>query len=122
RTADIRVTIMRLKELARIKRAIESHQEAELLWAGEYCRSRIQIAPTEGHRRYWRALLRKVEPLEPRAASDAYRCGLRPGDRVRLKKALVIRGSKRYPTKTHLEGEVWTVLPGSSYVQDDVWL
>src|ERR1700719_2772415 len=64
-----------------------------------------------------------VEPAHSRKPGDPYRCGLVPGDRLRLRKDLVIRDQGDRPTGTvHRQHEVWTVLPGGCTVQDDVWL
>lgn len=44
-----------------------------------------------------------------------YRCGLRAGDYVRLRRDLVIRDSQGNPTgEIHNAGEIWQVLPGAS--------
>jgi len=53
-----------------------------------------------------------------------YRCGLQPGDRIRLKKELVIREDSGRPTgESHPVGDVWIVLPdGCSNCPGDLWL
>ena len=51
-----------------------------------------------------------------------YKCGVRAGDRVRLRRDLVVRDHKGKPTRTHPAGEAWTVLSGSSVPPLDVWL
>ena len=51
-----------------------------------------------------------------------YKCGLKAGDQVRLKKDLVIRDHRNRPTGiVHRKGEVWTVLRGSNVGRIDVW-
>ncbi len=52
-----------------------------------------------------------------------YKCGLKAGDRVRLKKDLVVRDYKNRPTgEVHPKGEIWTVLRGSIVKGEvDVW-
>ena len=52
-----------------------------------------------------------------------YACGLKGGDKVRLKTPLDIRevGTGRI-VACHPAGEVWTVLPGSSQDVGTVWL
>ena len=54
----------------------------------------------------------------------SYKCGLRPGDLIRLKKELVIRDHRDRPTgKVHHVGEVWTVTEdGCSNSPGDLWL
>src|SRR5687768_15138282 len=52
-----------------------------------------------------------------------YRCGLAPGDRVRLRKDLLIRDHRNRPTGVvHQQGEIWTVLPDCCSVHHDLWL
>lgn len=52
-----------------------------------------------------------------------YRCGLQPGQQVRLRKDLIIRDHKGRPTgRVHAKGEVWTVLPDSCSFRHDLWL
>ena len=51
-----------------------------------------------------------------------YKCGLKVGDRVRLKKDLIVRDHRNRPTgDVHRKGEVWTVLKGSKEGRIDVW-
>ena len=51
-----------------------------------------------------------------------YKCGLTVGDRVRLKKDLVVRDHRNRPTaKIHRKGEIWIVLRGSNVGRIDVW-
>ena len=51
-----------------------------------------------------------------------YKCGLKSGDRVILKKDLIIRDQRNRPTGfVHKAGEIWTVLPGSKQPPIDVW-
>ncbi len=52
-----------------------------------------------------------------------YRCGLKAGDRLRIKKRIVIRDHTGKPTgKIHPAGEVWTVLPGARDNLTLVWI
>jgi hypothetical protein len=52
----------------------------------------------------------------------SYACGLRAGDRVALKKPLVMHNHEGKPTgKTYPAGEVWTVLTGSRQDPGVVW-
>jgi hypothetical protein len=52
-----------------------------------------------------------------------YRCGARAGDRVRLRREMVVRDHKGKPTKeVHPAGEVWTVLRGTSEEPPVIWL
>lgn len=54
--------------------------------------------------------------------TEAYACGLRPGDRVRLLRDLVIRDHRNRPTgDMHPKGEIWTVLPDSCSTRRDLW-
>lgn len=58
-----------------------------------------------------------------KASGVTYGCGLRPGDRVRLRKDLVIRDHLNRPTgEVHVKGEVWTVLPDCCGLHHDLWL
>jgi hypothetical protein len=51
-----------------------------------------------------------------------YKCGLKAGDEVRLKKDLVVRDHRNRPTgEVHGKGEVWTVLRGSKDGRIDIW-
>ena len=51
-----------------------------------------------------------------------YKCGLKVGDQVRLKKDLIVRDHRNRPTgAVHRQGEVWTVLKGSVEGGNDVW-
>jgi|WetSurMetagenome_2_1015567.scaffolds.fasta_scaffold1363489_1 hypothetical protein len=51
-----------------------------------------------------------------------YTCGLKAGDRVVLKKDLIIRDDGGNPTgKIHSKGEAWVVLPGSKLLPIAVW-
>jgi hypothetical protein len=53
----------------------------------------------------------------------AYKCGLRAGNQVRLKKEIVVRDHKGKPTGTvHRKGEVWLVLRGAKEKPVVVWL
>lgn len=52
----------------------------------------------------------------------SYACGLKAGERVRLRKALVIRDASGRPTgEVHPAGEEWTVLTGSAQDPGVVW-
>ena len=52
-----------------------------------------------------------------------YRCGIRAGERVSLRKDLAVSDSdgKAVPP-IHKAGEIWTVLSGSAEPPVDVWL
>ena len=51
-----------------------------------------------------------------------YKCGLRAGDRVRLKKDLLIKDHRNRPTGIVIpKGEIWTVLMGSDVGEIVVW-
>ena len=53
---------------------------------------------------------------------ESYKCGLRAGDRVRLRKPLAIMNHLGVPTGVvHPAGEVWTVLSGSRQDPGVVW-
>ena len=52
-----------------------------------------------------------------------YQCGLRAGDRLRLKRDLPILNEEGNPTDAlHKAGEIWTVLSGSSRDPEALWL
>mgnify|MGYP000909002248 CR=1 FL=1 len=52
-----------------------------------------------------------------------YPCGAKSGERVRLRRELVIRHHTGEPTgEVHAPGEVWTVLRGVADDPDTVWL
>lgn len=51
-----------------------------------------------------------------------YQCGIRAGERVRLRQELVVRDHRGKPTRVHEAGEIWTVLSGSAESPVDVWL
>jgi hypothetical protein len=51
----------RFKELRRIETAIEHQDKKELLWAQEYCKSRLSISTMKEHQKHWQKLLKKVE-------------------------------------------------------------
>jgi hypothetical protein len=54
---------------------------------------------------------------------DQYRCGLKAGDKVRLKRDIVVHDSQGKPTGgIHRAGEVWRVLPGAKSKPIVVWL
>lgn len=50
----------RFEELKRIEAAIERKNNADLLWALEYCRMRLSLAPRKDHQKHWRKLETKV--------------------------------------------------------------
>jgi hypothetical protein len=51
-----------------------------------------------------------------------YRCGLKAGDRVVLRKELIIQDDEDNPAgKIHPKGEAWVVLPGSKLLPVAVW-
>lgn len=51
-----------------------------------------------------------------------YKCGLRAGDKVRLKRDLVVQDQKGNATgERHPKGEIWTVLPEAKDSRVDVW-
>ena len=52
-----------------------------------------------------------------------YRCGLRAGDRVRLKHDIIVRDHLGKPTGViHRAGEIWVVLSGAAEDPAIVWL
>jgi hypothetical protein len=51
-----------------------------------------------------------------------YRCGAVAGDKVRLRKELVVRDHRGKPKGVHHAGEIWIVLSGSAEPPVDVWL
>jgi len=52
-----------------------------------------------------------------------YRCGIRAGEQVRLRKELVVRDPNgKIVPPGYQAGEVWTVLSGSAEPPVDVWL
>lgn len=54
---------------------------------------------------------------------EQYRCGLKAGDQVRLKRDIVVKNSKGTPTgKVHPAGGIWRVLPGAKSQPIVVWL
>lgn len=53
---------------------------------------------------------------------DAYQCGLKAGDRVRLRRELTIRDQTGQTSEVHPSSEIWTVLRGSSHDPSVVWL
>ena len=51
-----------------------------------------------------------------------YKCGLKAGDRVRLKRNIVVQDHKGKPTgKVYPKGEIWTVLTGAKEKPVVVW-
>jgi hypothetical protein len=51
-----------------------------------------------------------------------YKCGLRAGDRLRLKQRLTIRDHLKKPIETREAGEIWTVLKGAKEQPRVLWL
>jgi hypothetical protein len=51
-----------------------------------------------------------------------YQCGIRAGDRVRLRRELVVRDQHGEPIRVHPVGEIWSVLNGSAEPPVDIWL
>lgn len=51
-----------------------------------------------------------------------YKCGVRAGERVRLRREIVVRDHRGEPTRVHHLGEIWTVSRGSAELPADVWL
>src|SRR5687767_7258483 len=52
-----------------------------------------------------------------------YKCGIRAGEKVRLRKDLVIRDHRGKTTgKVYSAGEIWMVLRGAAEPPLDVWL
>jgi 23S rRNA A2030 N6-methylase RlmJ len=63
----------------------------------------------------------KVAVAPIRAEDSTYLCGLRPGDRVRLRADLPIVDREGKQQALHAEGEIWQVLPPSTQ-RGLVWL
>jgi hypothetical protein len=53
---------------------------------------------------------------------NEYKCGVRAGERVRLRQELVIRDHRGNPTQVHIAGEIWTVLTGAVEPPVVIWL
>ena len=53
---------------------------------------------------------------------STYRCGLRAGQKIALRRDLILTNSKGPTGKVHPEGEVYTVLHGSKDDPGVVWL
>ncbi len=52
-----------------------------------------------------------------------YKCGLRAGERIRIKQAVAVRNHRGKPTgKIYPVGEIWTVLSGAREKPVVVWL
>ena len=51
----------RFKELKRIELAIENKDEKEILWALEYCKSRLQFAQMKSQIKHWTKLIDKLK-------------------------------------------------------------
>jgi len=52
-----------------------------------------------------------------------YRCGARAGERVQLRRELIIRDGHKRPTgEVHAAGEIWTVVRGSAEEPRVLWL
>lgn len=52
---------------------------------------------------------------------QAYSCGLKAGDKVRLVKSLVVKNSRGKSVGRFPQGEIWTVLEGCSKCAKVVW-
>jgi hypothetical protein len=53
---------------------------------------------------------------------NEYKCGLKAGDSVKLRKEIVVRDIKGKPTgEVHPVGDIWKVIPGSKVGRIDVW-
>lgn len=54
---------------------------------------------------------------------DLYPCGLRAGERLRLRRVLFVRDHEGRATgRVHVAGEIWTVAPGAAHEPSIVWL
>lgn len=51
----------RFKELKRIESAIEHKDKKEILWALDYCKSRLQFAKMKSHVKHWTKLVDKLK-------------------------------------------------------------
>ena|SRR5215216_8310 len=51
-----------------------------------------------------------------------YQCGIRAGERVRLRQELVVRDDRGEPTRVHRAGDIWTVLSGAAEQPGVIWL
>ena len=51
-----------------------------------------------------------------------YRCGAQAGDRVRLRRDLIIRAGGKPTGKVYPEGEIWTVIRGAKESPRALWL
>lgn len=51
-----------------------------------------------------------------------YQCGIRTGERVRLRQELVVRDHNGKQTGVHQVGEIWTVLSSSTEPPTVIWL
>ncbi|NRR93558.1 hypothetical protein HSX10_18450 [Winogradskyella undariae] len=51
----------RFKELKRIELAIKNKDEKEIVWALDYCNSRLQIAKMKSQIKHWTKLKGKLE-------------------------------------------------------------
>jgi len=66
---------------------------------------------------------RQAHIHKPRPANPYRVSGVRPGDRLRLDRAFVVRDHKgRLTGKRHCPGELWTVLHDSCQDHDVIWL
>ena len=50
----------RFKELKRIEFAIKHKDEKEILWALQYCKSRLQLAKWKSHIKHWTKLINEL--------------------------------------------------------------
>jgi hypothetical protein len=52
-----------------------------------------------------------------------YKCGLKAGDKIKIRKDIIVRDYKGNPTgKIYPQGEIWSVLPGAKEKEIVVWL
>jgi len=50
----------RFKELNRINEAIDHKNKQELLWALQYCESRLSLSTMKEHKKHWNKLIKKL--------------------------------------------------------------
>ena len=50
----------RFNELKRIEAAIQHNNVADLNWAVDYCKMRLNIATRKEHKKYWKGIAEKV--------------------------------------------------------------
>jgi hypothetical protein len=54
--------------------------------------------------------------------TEVYPCGLKGGEKLRLRRPLPVVDATGGMTKSHPAGEEWTVIGGDTHVGDVVWL